>query len=277
MRTVWKGQHVISRKLAGLSAASVGAATAAAALLLGTVPGSAVSQPSSTGSAYGIAASGALSIDPTPQIVTPPDGEDALLKVDGVGVLEVAAARFTSSATAAQVALAELVDAELIQATCDNGIGAVSILNGSIAGTDLPSSPGVGEDVDVSPILSVVLNRQTDNPDGTRTVDAVVLSLLPGADLDDPIRPARLNQTQSGLPNLEVPQDVITVRDLLEDLRKLSPDRTIPLQAESGLELVISSATCGTDVPVAEVPVPGEVPGEAPAPEMVETRLPVTH
>lgn len=268
---------MISRKLAGLSAASVGAATAAAALLLGTVPGSAVSQPSSTGSAYGIAASGALSIDPTPQIVTPPDGEDALLKVDGVGVLEVAAARFTSSATAAQVALAELVDAELIQATCDNGIGAVSILNGSIAGTDLPSSPGVGEDVDVSPILSVVLNRQTDNPDGTRTVDAVVLSLLPGADLDDPIRPARLNQTQSGLPNLEVPQDVITVRDLLEDLRKLSPDRTIPLQAESGLELVISSATCGTDVPVAEVPVPGEVPGEAPAPEMVETRLPVTH
>lgn len=268
---------MISRKLAGVSAASVGAATAAAALLLGTVPGSAVSQPSSFGSAYGVAASGALSIDPLPRIAAPPDGEDALLEVAGVGVLKVAAADHASSATATEVALAQLVDAELIKATCENGVGAVSILNGSIVGTPLPSAPAVGEPVDVSPILSVELNRQTNNPDGTLTVDALVLSLLPGAGLDDPLRPIQPNRTQGGVPDLEVPQDVITVRDLLEQLRKLSPDRTIPLQAESGLDVVISSATCGA-VP-GEVPVPGEgpAPGPAPAPEVVETQLPVTH
>ncbi|MGQ0777963.1 MAG: hypothetical protein ACT4NY_26730 [Pseudonocardiales bacterium] len=212
-----------------------------------------------------------------PQIATPPASEDALLEVAGVGLLKVAADRHTSSAAAGQVALAELVDAEAIKATCDNGVGAVSILSGSIAGTELPSTPGVNEEVDVSPILSVVLNRQTDNPDRTRTIDAVVLSLVPGTELDDQIRPAQLNQVPGGLglPDLEVFQDAITVRDLLEDLRQLSPDRTVPLQENAGLQVIISSVTCGTDGPVAESPAPGAVP--APVPEVVETQLPVTH
>jgi len=278
MRTVREGQLVISRKLAGVSAASVGAATAAAALLLGTVPGSAVSQSSSTGSAYGVAAKGAVPIGPTPQIAAPPDGNGQLVEVPGVGLLEVAAAGNTSSAAAARVALAELVDARAIEATCDNGVGTVSILDGNIAGTELPSAPGANEEVEIPPFLSVVLNRQTDNPDRTRTIEAVVLSLAPSANLDDQIVPsAPLNQTPGGLglPDLNAVQDVVTVRDFLEDLRQLSPDPTVPLQENAGLQVIISSATCGTDVPVAESPAPGEVP--APAPDVVETQLPVTH
>ena len=60
-----------SRKLAGASAASVGAATAVVALLLGTVSGNAGED--TTASAFGIAADGLLDIDPTPYVDAPPD------------------------------------------------------------------------------------------------------------------------------------------------------------------------------------------------------------
>ena len=62
-----------SRKLAGVSAASVGAATAVAALLLGTLSGSAGEEP--TASAFGLAARGLLPIDPTPKVEAPPDDQ----------------------------------------------------------------------------------------------------------------------------------------------------------------------------------------------------------
>ncbi|MGH3599664.1 MAG: hypothetical protein ACRDQH_05200, partial [Pseudonocardiaceae bacterium] len=81
-----------SRKLAGVSAASVGAATAVAALLLGTLSGSAAAVP--TASAYGLAATGLVPISATPQVQAPPDGHNALVQLPsplGVGVLKVAA------------------------------------------------------------------------------------------------------------------------------------------------------------------------------------------
>ena len=94
-----KGQHVNSRKLAGASAASVGAATAVAALLLGTMSGSAGEEP--TASAFGIAADGLLPIAPTPKVEAPPDERKALLEVPGpdahgiyVGLLKVEAEKF---------------------------------------------------------------------------------------------------------------------------------------------------------------------------------------
>ncbi|MCA1704518.1 MAG: hypothetical protein LC808_15160, partial [Actinobacteria bacterium] len=118
---------MISRKIAGASAAGIGAATAVAALLLGTMAGSAADEP--TASAYGIAAEGLLPIAPTPQVEAPPDGTNALLELPsplGVGVLKVQAAGHTSSATAVDLDIADLIEAEIIKASCDNGVGDAS-------------------------------------------------------------------------------------------------------------------------------------------------------
>ena len=97
-----------SRKLAGVSAASVGAATAVAALLLGTLSGSAGEEP--TASAFGLAARGLLPIDPTPKVEAPPDDQKALLEVPGrnsdgiyVALLKVEAEHNRAKATAVKV------------------------------------------------------------------------------------------------------------------------------------------------------------------------------
>ncbi|MFN2494549.1 MAG: hypothetical protein ABR608_01375 [Pseudonocardiaceae bacterium] len=281
---------MISRKLAGASAVSLGAATAVAALLLGTVSGSAADAPPA--SAYGIAAQGLLPIAPTPKVVAPPDGSDALLELPsplGVGVLKVKAAGLTSAATAVDLDILDTIKARIIEATCDSGVGNVSILNGEIAGTALPSDPGIGEGLDLSPLATVEVNRQTENEDGTLTVDALVVKVLPGGQLGDlAITPDTLDQLRNIAPNLKVPSmeqlqtaqpqaeqpsatppAAPTLDDLLAQLRELNPGLELPTgEGDALLEIVISSATCG----------PGkEGPTEAPTPKPVETKLPVTH
>src|SRR5262249_9118491 len=137
-----KGQHVNSRKLAGASAASVGAATAVAALLLGTLSGSAGEEP--TASAFGIAAHGLLPIAPTPKVEAPPDGHKALLEVPGpdahgiyVGVLKVEAEHYRSKATAVKVELLGL-KLKVLEATCENGHGDSAIIKLDDGGKSSP-------------------------------------------------------------------------------------------------------------------------------------------
>ncbi|MGH3910773.1 MAG: choice-of-anchor P family protein [Pseudonocardiaceae bacterium] len=280
---------MISRKIAGASAAGIGAATAVAALLLGTVSGSAA-EP--TASAYGLSAEGLVPISPTPQVEAPPDGQDALLEVPsplGVGVLKVKAAGHTSLATAVDLDIADLIKAKIIEASCDNGVGDASILGGTVAGSELPASPAVGDGLDLSPIASITTNRQTNNDDGTLTVDALVVKVLPGGQSGVPIEPGQLDLLRGLAPNLNVPTmeqlqaaqtptaeqaptapAVPTVDDLLAQLKTLNPDLAIPTaDGDALLEVVVSSATCGAE----EAP-PAK---EAPKPKPVETQLPVTH
>lgn len=277
---------MISRKIAGAGAAGIGAATAVAALLLGTVSGSAA-EP--TASAYGLSAEGLIPIDPTPQVEAPPDGEDALLELPsplGVGVLKVKAAGHTSSATAVDLDIADLIKAKVIEASCDNGVGDASILGGTVAGSDLPSAPEVGEGLDLSPIAGITTNRQTNNDDGTLTVDALVVEVLPGGQPGALISEGQLDQLRGLAPNLTVPTmeqlqaeqvptaaeqpAVPTVDDLLTQLQTLNPGLAIPTaDGDALLEVVISSATCG--------PAKEEGKKEAPKPKPVETQLPVTH
>lgn len=287
---------MISRKLAGASAAGVGAATAVVALLLGTVSGSAADEP--TSSAYGLAAEGLVPIDPTPQVQAPPDGTDALVDLPsplGVGVLKVTASGSTSSATAVDLNIADLIEAQIIRASCDNGVGDVSILGGDIGGSALPSDPGVGEGLDLSPIAAVVFNHQSDNDDGSLTVEGVRISVLPGGQLPDlAITPTNLDQLKDLAPNLNVPtveqlqaeaqteqapaeqapaEELAepTLEDLLAQLAELNPNLELPIQeGDALLEIVISSATCGAEKAVTP-------PSEAPKPKPVETQLPVTH
>lgn len=302
---------MISRKLAGASAAGIGAATAVTALLLGTVSGSAAAEP--IASAYGLAAQGLLPIDPTPLVQAPPDGTDALVELPsplGVGVLKVAASGNTSSAIAVDLDIADLIKAQIIKATCDNGVGDVSILSGDIGGSALPSDPGVGQDLDLSPIARIVFNTQSDD-NGVLTVDALRIAVLPGGQLPDlAITPDNLEQLGDLAPNLKVPTmqqlqaeqtqaaeqapaeqapvetnpveqapveqapteepTAPTLESLLAQLTELNP----------GLEIPTADGDALLDIVISSATCgAGQVtpPGEAPKPKPIETQLPVTH
>ncbi|MQA12818.1 MAG: hypothetical protein GEV09_01225 [Pseudonocardiaceae bacterium] len=258
-----------SRKLAGISAAGVGAATAVTALLLGATSGSAQTQFND--SAYGIAAEGLLPIEPTP-FVESTDGEvvtDELLQLPqplGVGVLKVEAGAHAAKAQALDVNLAEVLELRVLTTTCDNAQGDVELLGGSLAGQELPAEPAPSETIDASPLVTVELNKQTDNEDGTLTVDGLVLTLLPAGDPGAPVAPQDFEQLEQLAPQqLALPAEVpATVGELRAQLDELNGDLTAQ-QGQTLLTVTLTSATCG-----AEKKTP------APKPKPVETNLPVT-
>ncbi|MBV9058769.1 MAG: hypothetical protein JO296_05665 [Pseudonocardiales bacterium] len=284
-----KGQHVNSRKLAGASAASVGAATAVAALLLGTLSGSAGEEP--TASAFGLAAEGLLPIAPTPKVEAPPDERKALLEVPGpdshgiyVGVLKVEAEKFRSKATAVKVDILG-IKLKVLEATCEDGHGDSSIIKTDDGGK---SSSPVGQELNLSPILKVEFNRQHHDHDKL-TVDAAVISLLPADKRNAVLSAKDLNLFQSvasnkyKVPTMAQVQDAhtksgapagtpATVTDLLSSLKVLNPSLVSPTAGHGALEeIVISSASCREHH---ENRPPHQ---EAPPPKPVEAHLPVTH
>ena len=279
-----------SRKLAGASAASVGAATAVAALLLGTLSGSAGEEP--TASAFGIAAKGLLPIEPTPYVEAPPGGEKALLEVPGphangiyVALLKVEAERFHSKATAVKVDILGL-KLKVLEATCENGHGESSIIRTDNDGGK--SSPYEGQKLDLSPVVKVEFNRQHRDHDEL-TVDAAVISLLPGDKLRQTISEKDLNLFRSfasqklTVPTMAQVQEAHaksaapagsapTGNDLLSALKSLNPTLATPKgNGDALLEIVISSASCK------EERRHEERKEEAPPPKPVEAHLPVTH
>jgi hypothetical protein len=305
---------VNSRKLAGASAASVGAATAVVALLLGTVSGNA--DEATKSSAYGIEIVDI--IDPTPFVDAPPDDSEALLEVPGgdsdllsVALLKVKAQDFRSKATAVDVNVLG-IKAKLIEAKCENGEGDSSIIGGvSDNGTSLPVNPSDGQELDLSPILSIEFNRQ--DKDGDKlTVDALVVKLLPGGNLgavlqqkdldllkkvapkdlkvpatmqevksDSPQAPgapaspsepgAPANPSQPGAPANPTESGPATLGDLAKKLQTLNPTLVPKAGGDALLEIIVSSASCR------EEHKKDEKPGEAPKPKPVEADLPVTH
>ncbi|MEO7193959.1 MAG: hypothetical protein ABIZ05_03930 [Pseudonocardiaceae bacterium] len=287
-----------SRKLAGVSAASVGAATAVAALLLGTLSGSAGEEP--TASAFGIAAEGLLPIDPTPFVEAPGDGHRALLELPGpdregpggrdgifVGVLKVEAEKFRSKATAVKVDVLGL-RLKVIEATCENGHGDSSILGDDGEGQ---SSPYSGQRLDLSPLVKVEFNRQHRDHD-TLTVDGAVITLLPSdrrgraislKDLNlfqslasKQLKVPTMDQLQAAHDKSGTPAGEPTAGDL-EKLLKLDNPSLSTLKGDRGdrdflEQVVISSASCREEQHQNQGP-----PEQAPQPQPVETHLPVTH
>ncbi|MGH3874614.1 MAG: hypothetical protein ACRDSR_24450 [Pseudonocardiaceae bacterium] len=283
-----------SRKLAGVSAASVGAATAVVALLLGTVSGNA-GEGDPRASAFGLASDGLLPIDPTPYVEAPPDDRKTLLEVPGpdddlihIALLKVEAEAFRSKATAVDVDLLG-ISADLIEARCDHGRGDSSILGGEGDGNGrvLPSNPATGQELDLSPILRIEFNRQHRDRDRL-TVDALVVSLLPGDNAGLAIADKDLLDLKKVAPNLNVPTSVdqmqqqrassssqqpapgpVTVADLASQLLSLNKSLTPKQGSGALLEIVVSSASCADERKKEEPP--------APAPKPVEADLPVTH
>jgi len=285
---------VNSRKLAGVSAASVGAATAVAALLLGTLPGSAGEDTNA--SAFGLAAEGLLPISPTPRVEAPPDESRALLELPGeehsregisVALLKVEAEHFRSKATAVKVNILGL-RLRVLEAKCDNGHGESSII-GTDGDSEGTSSPYAGQELDLSPVVSVEFNRQRRDHDRL-TVDAAVVRLLPGdrhraalsqKDLDlfkslasSKMAVPTMDQLQAAHAKSATPAGPVTVTDLLGALKTSNPSLLGGGRGDGdALEtIVISSASCEQRHENKEAPKE-----EAPAPQPVETHLPVTH
>jgi len=252
---------VNSRKLAGASAASVGAATAVVALLLGTLSGNAGEDPRA--SAFGIAAKGLVPIAPTPYVEAPPDGSKAVLEVPGpkkdpiyVALLRVEAEAFKSKATAVDADVLGIT-AKLIEARCDHGHGEASIIGGvGDHNQVLPSKPYGGQALDLSPVLKVEFNRQHRDHD-TLTVDALVVSLLPSDNATRALAEKDLVDLKELAPNnlkvptmqelkAEDPSKTPTVADLTAKIRSLNPGLA-PKSKDSLLEVVVSSATCSDE------------------------------
>jgi hypothetical protein len=281
---------VNSRKLAGVSAASVGAATAVAALLLGTLSGSAGEEP--TASAFGLAARGLLPIDPTPKVEAPPDDQKALLEVPGrnsngiyVALLKVEAQHNRAKATAVKVNILGL-RLKVLEATCDNGHGESSIIS-TDGDSEGSSKPFAGQELDLSPVVKVEFNRQRRDHDKL-TVDAAVVSLLPGdkhkaalsqKDLDifkslasSKLTVPTMDQLQAAHAKSATPAGPVTVTDLLGVLKTSNPGLTARGDGDALEEIVISSASCRE-----EHHENNQQKEEAPPPQPVEAHLPVTH
>ncbi|MGH3884315.1 MAG: hypothetical protein ACRDRY_08200 [Pseudonocardiaceae bacterium] len=258
------------------------------ALLLGTVSGNA-GEGDPRSSAYGISSEGLLPIKPTPYVEAPPDDRKALLEVPGpdgdllrVALLKVEAEAFKSKATAVDVEVLD-IDIDLIEARCDHGRGDSSILggNGNGNGKVLPSNPATGQELDLSPILRLEFNRQ--DRDGDRlTVDALVVSLLPGDKSGLAVAEKDLTDLKSLAPNLKVPtMDELkaenpsapapTVGTLTDKVKSLNPGLVPKGDGDALLEIVISSASCSDERKKEEDKE------EAPKPKPVEADLPVTH
>jgi hypothetical protein len=287
---------VNTKKLAGAGAATIGAATAVTALLLGST--TAVAQEARPDSAYALAASGALTIGPV-SFVESIDGEQVEAQLIGLGdvlgpeedalaagLLTAEARRGAAETAVAELNVLDLLRADLVRTYCEDGRGGLQIVHGSILGQQLPEAPVPGQTLDLSPLLTLTLNDQTRNGDGTLTVTGIELKVLPGANgnLDEPLTA----EQRQALPALgdafgtQLSGGADTVRDVVDELSgALGADLDLSGSVQT---ITIGSATCsggdnggdqgeddkgGPAAPAANAP-------EAPKPEIVKADLPVT-
>jgi hypothetical protein len=283
-------RRVKTSKFAGAGAAAVGAATAAAMLLLGSTAASA--EPDVTSSAYVVETDGLLSVSPSPYAESRDGEHDRQSVADvsalplhgkpgiGLSALVAEAEGHRAEATVAKVDLLGILRADTMRTWCDGadgGSAGVDLLDAAVLGTPV-NVPLEGQKFPISPLLEITLNQQ-DRDDDSITVTGFTLTLLPGQD-----RRRELNDKEK-----EVAPDLIgLVRGSLPDLSQ-TPLRTVDdlLTALSPkgdlLRITVGSATCSLEQehekekaaePVVRKHQPE--PGEAPRPEIVQKNLPVT-
>lgn len=170
----------------------------AASLMLGAMPASAAP---GDGSAFGANVSVTLigstvNVGPIAPSSTSGPTSAAVASVNAPGVLSAGAV--TSNATLDQATGAVHSDASIagvnlgllgvltgsigaVQASCDAtqaGItGSATLANVSIPGVTVGANPAPNTTVNVTPLVSLVFNEQIDNPDGSKTVNAVHVKL----------------------------------------------------------------------------------------------------
>lgn len=274
-----------SRKLAGAGAAAVGAVTAVTALLLGSSAAVAAEQHGRPDSAYGISASGLVTVSPVPSVESR-DGEPVSKKLVelgsvrrglGAGVFSVDAQAGKAETSVAQLRLLGLLKADLVHTYCADADGGLDIVNGEVLGTKLPEHPLRDQVIDASPLVRVTLGDRTPHDDGALTVTGIELTLLPAG--GDGAR-ALTSAEKAALPDLAgllgtaAPQ-AKTVGDVMKMVAAHVPG----IDSGRGAQTVtVGSATCNReDGPKDEPAADGDdaVPA-APAPAIVHANLPVT-
>jgi hypothetical protein len=161
------------------------AVAVAAAALIPATSAHAAATDSAGGFAYGIAASGPLTLGPLPAVS---HGHSSLVSVPAnpllkAGVLNASAALTRSRASVADAkVLKAVLRAALITAVCTSGSGRSGLADASIAGTRLPATPG--PNTRVGPIkvpgvgaVELTLNQQVWKGDRL-TVTAIALNVL---------------------------------------------------------------------------------------------------
>jgi hypothetical protein len=249
---------VNTKKLAGAGVATISAVTAVTAMLLGST--AAVAQESGPDSAYALAATGALTIPPI-SFVRSTDGEQVENQLLGLGdvlgpeeddlaagLLTAEARRGAAETAVAEVNLLALLRADLVRTYCEDGRGGLQIINGSVLGQALPEAPVPGQTLDLSPLLTLSLNDQTRNADGSLTVTGIELTVLPGAEqnLDEELT----SEQQEALPALtgllgtEFGSGTDTVRDVVDQVTTtLGADLDLSRSLQT---ITVGSATCGS-------------------------------
>jgi hypothetical protein len=248
--------HVNRKKLAGAGAFT--AATAVTAMLLGST--AAVAQESGPENwAFGVAATGALTIDPLPWVKAAPGdtAEEQLLGIGDVlgpeegdlalGVLTAELRGNLAETSVTELNLMELLRADLVRTYCEDGQGGLQIIRGEVLGQRLPENPVPGQVLDLSPLLRLTLNDQTRHEDGSLTVTGIELSVLPAAtgNLDEALSPEEMSALPAlgGLLNTDfLGGGVDTVRDVVDEVAgTLGAD----LDLSGSLQTItIGAATC---------------------------------
>ena len=219
-----------TKKLAG--AAAVGAVTAVTTLLLGATP--AFAQDSTTDSAFALEATGLLDINPISHVEST-DGSlvsDELLSIGDVageyeddislGLLTAEAEAHRAETAVKEVNVLNLLRADLVRTWCDNGEGGLQVVNGTILGKKIPDTAVPGEEIDLSPLLTLSLKDQKRHSDGSLTVTGIELKVLPKADVN-------MDETLSGEEKAALPvlgdllgkpltDGASTVRDVVDEL-----------------------------------------------------------
>ncbi len=244
--------HVNTKKLAG---AAFVAATAATALLLGST--AAVAQePGPENWAFGIAAAGALTIDPLPWVKAPAgeQAQDQLLGIGDVlgrheddlalGVLTAEVRDNLSETSVTELNLLELLRADVVRTYCEDGEGGLQIIRGSILGQQLPEDPVPGQVLDLSPLLRLTLNDQTRHEDGSLTVTGIELSVLPAAEqnMDETVSTEE-RQLLGNLLNVDLLDGgADTVREVVDEVTgALGADLNLSKSLQT---VTIGAATC---------------------------------
>jgi hypothetical protein len=237
-------------------AAAVGVVTSVTALLLGSTPAVA-EEDSYPDYAFGIAAGGLLKIDPLPYVASQ-DGKwvgDKLLGIGDVlgeheddialGVLTAEAQGGKAETSVTELNLLNLLRADLVRTWCEDGKGGLEIVNGTLLGQPLPDTSVPGTKVDLSPLLTLTLNDQRRNSDGSLTVTGIELTVLPGATNRDERLSAEERAALPGLSALlgtPVNPTANTVGDVLD-----SVNGALGTNAEPGTPLqtiTVGAANC---------------------------------